>query len=107
MDRLILITTTSDDRGKLEEIAANLIEQRLAACCQVGGPIVSWYRWQGQTESTNEWVCTIKTVKRLFPEVRDAILKLHHYDQPQIIAIDIADSSEGYQKWVIDSVEPA
>jgi periplasmic divalent cation tolerance protein len=104
MEPLVLITTTSDDRKKLEEIAAQLIELKLAACCQLSGPITSWYRWQGQTESAQEWVCTIKTTQRRFPEVRDKILELHHYDQPQIVAIDIGDASTGYRKWVTESV---
>lgn len=106
MEPLILISTTGSDRGKLQELAAYLVDHQLAACCQIGGPITSWYRWQGQTESADEWVCTIKTLKRKFSDVRDAILNLHPYDQPQIVAIDIADASEGYQKWVLDSIEP-
>jgi periplasmic divalent cation tolerance protein len=105
MERLIVITTTSDSRDKLEEIAAYLVDHQLAACCQVGGPITSWYRWQGQTESSPEWICAIKTLKRLFPKVRDAIVKLHHYQQPQIVAIDIADTSQGYHQWVVESVK--
>ena len=106
MEPLILITTTSDERDNLEEIAAKLVELRLAACCQLSGPITSVYRWQGQIESANEWVCTIKTTTRRFAEVRDTILKLHHYDEPQIVAIDITDASTGYHQWVLESVTP-
>lgn len=105
MDRMILITTTSDNRAELDEIATFLVAQRLAACCQIGGPITSWYRWQDQTESTNEWVCSIKTMARKFPGVRDAILRMHHYDVPQIIAIGVSDASEDYHGWVEQSVD--
>ena len=35
--------------------------RRLAACVQVSGPITSTYRWQGKVETSQEWLCTIKT----------------------------------------------
>ena len=100
MDSLIQITTTSDDRAELERIASQLVEQRLAACCQISGPITSLYTWNGQLESANEWNCVIKTVKRCYSEVEDLITRLHHYDEPQIIALDICLASDGYQNWV-------
>lgn len=106
MDRLILITTTSDDRKELEAIAQYLVKEKLAACCQVGDQsITSWYSWKGQTESTTEWVCAIKTLGRLFPEVEQTIAELHHYDEPQIVAVEICSASEGYQRWVRDGVK--
>ena len=106
MDSLILLTTTSDDRTELEKIAAQLVQRKLAACCQIGDqPITSWYRWEGKTESTSEWVCEIKTIKRRFAEVAQAIGELHHYEEPQIVAIEICAASEGYQKWVRDCVD--
>ncbi len=104
MDNLILITTTSDNREELECIAAHLVERNLAACCQISGPISSWYRWHEKTESTLEWVCSIKTIQRRFSDVEIAISKLHHYDVPQIVAVEICNSSKGYETWVQESV---
>jgi periplasmic divalent cation tolerance protein len=104
MAHLILITTTSDDRDELVTIANHLVESRLAACCQIGSPISSVYTWEGKTESANEWVCSIKTLKRLFWDVEKAIAELHHYDEPQIVAVDICEASKGYQQWVSRSV---
>lgn len=104
MDDMILITTTSDNREELEKIAALLIEQKLAACCQISGPIASWYTWNDKLESTNEWVCSIKTLKRQFTDVKIAIARLHHYDEPQIVAVDICCASDGYKNWVRNSM---
>ena len=104
MENLIMITTTSDDREELEKIAAILIQQRLAACCQISGPITSVYSWNGKLEKSDEWTCSIKTVKRRYSEVADAIRQNHHYEEPQVIALDICSASEGYRNWVVDSV---
>ena len=100
MDNLIQVTTTSDDREELEKIAAHLVERKLAACCQVSGPMTSWYSWNDQLQSTQEWTCSIKTLKSRFADVAFAISNLHHYDEPQIVAVDICSTSEGFENWV-------
>ena len=97
---LIIITTTSDDRAELEKIAASLVESKLAACCQISGPITSVYSWQGKTETASEWTCAIKTQKQLFSDVKSKIIELHHYDLPQVIAVEVAGSSASYREWV-------
>jgi periplasmic divalent cation tolerance protein len=101
----ILITTTTADRADAERIAASLVAKHLAACVQVSGPIESTYRWKGQIEVTQEWLCTIKTIRNLFPEVEDVIRDLHSYEQPEIVAIPIVAGSEAYLQWIVDSVE--
>ena len=104
MNSIIQISTTSDDRDELNSIASNLIENRLAACCQISGPVSSLYTWQGKTESTAEWVCNIKTTRQQYANVEEAITRLHHYEQPEIIAVEIIAASKGYQKWVCNCV---
>ena len=100
MHKLIIVTTTSDDAEELETIASELIQRNLAACCQISGPIKSVYRWEGKVESSQEWTCAIKTLECKYPEVEQVILKLHHYDTPQIVAVEATLVSESYQQWV-------
>ncbi len=99
---LIIVTTTSDDRDELEVIARQLVEAKLAACCQIAGPISSVYTWQGNIESSIEWSCAIKTQTHLFAKVEAKIQELHHYDVPQILAVEVSHASERYRKWVGD-----
>ena len=44
----IVITTTSDQLLVLEKIAQLLVEQKLAACVQVGLPVTSFFFWGRQ-----------------------------------------------------------
>ncbi len=97
---LIQITTTSDDKLELEQIAATLVERGLAACCQIRGPITSIYRWKDKTESSQEWTCSIKTRKQLFSTVTAVIKDAHHYEVPQITAVEICNVSHSYLEWV-------
>ncbi|MFK7767704.1 MAG: divalent-cation tolerance protein CutA [Mariniblastus sp.] len=110
MNSLIVVTTTSDDRTVLQEIASHLVKQRLAACCQISGPIESVYLWpavgsESKVETSQEWTCSIKTQKRFYLKVEQAILEFHNYETPQIVAIDICAVSEPYEKWIGDCLD--
>lgn len=103
----IQITTTVADRADAERIAASLVAKQLAGCVQVSGPIESTFRWKGQIETSQEWVCTIKTRRDLYPTVEKAIRELHSYEQPEIIAVPIVAGSESYLAWLADVVKPS
>lgn len=101
----IQVSTTTADRADAERIAASLVAKRLAACVQVSGPLESTFRWKEQMETVQEWLCTVKTVRSLFPEVEEAIRELHSYERPEIIAVPIVTGSESYLEWIAESVE--
>jgi periplasmic divalent cation tolerance protein len=102
----IQVQTTVAEQADAERIAAALVAKRLAACVQVSGPIESTYRWKGQIETSQEWICTIKTTRKAFRAVEQAIRKLHSYERPEIIALPLCGGSDAYLQWVADSVEP-
>jgi periplasmic divalent cation tolerance protein len=104
MEEVFLVTTTSNDRGILQSIANGLIERSLAACVQIGGPVASHYRWQGQLECSSEWTLTAKTRQTLVPAVEADIRARHNYQLPEIIWLPVGSSRE-YQAWVIDQTQ--
>jgi len=59
---------------------------------------------KGKVESAKEFLLLIKTTKKRFAAVRDAVLKLHSYDVPEIIALPIAAGSRAYVDWIEASV---
>ena len=99
-NNLVIVTTTSDDREQLEQIASALVEQRLAACCQIHGPISSIYMWQGSVANTQEFGCTIKTTAGHIAAVKSKIHQMHKYDVPQIVVVKAIDVSTPYLRWV-------
>ncbi|MCX7965344.1 MAG: divalent-cation tolerance protein CutA [Syntrophorhabdaceae bacterium] len=100
MEEYLQIYTTSDRIDIAEAIAKRLVEERLAACVQVSGPITSTYWWQGKVDTSQEWLCIIKTTKNLYKEVEDTIKAIHHYDVPEIIAVPIIIGSDNYLNWL-------
>jgi len=105
MKSYIQISTTTETKEQAQKIARYLVEQKLAACAQIGGPIESTYRWKGKVETAKEWLCLIKTRTSLFKKVEAAIKKLHPYETPEIIAVPISNGSKEYLKWVSDETE--
>jgi periplasmic divalent cation tolerance protein len=102
----IVVTTTVADRADAERIAAALVARRLAGCVQISGPIDSTFRWREQIETSQEWLCVIKTRRDVYGEVEQAIRELHSYEQPEIIALPIVAGSQGYVSWLVESVRP-
>ena len=94
------VMTTVPDQADAKRIAASLVAKQLAACVQISGPVESTYRWKGEVEKSQEWVCAIKTRSELFPEVEQAIRELHSYTEPEIIALPIVAGSPGYLAWL-------
>lgn len=100
MTNFIQVATTAPNRKTAKLIAAELVEQRLAACVQVLGPVASVFHWQGKIESANEWLCLAKARVDQFSSIEQLIRKLHPYDVPEIIATPISAASMGYLNWL-------
>jgi periplasmic divalent cation tolerance protein len=99
------VQTTTGSEEEAERLAAALVERRLAACVQTIGPIASRYRWQGEVERAQEWLCLAKTEAGRYPELEAAIRELHSYDEPEIVATPIVAGSSGYLAWLAHNVE--
>ena len=105
MKTYIQISTTTETKEQAQKIARLLVEQKLAACVQISGPIESIYRWKGNVETVREWLCVIKTRLALFKKVEAAIKKLHPYETPEIIAVPIIKGSKEYLNWLGEETE--
>ena len=103
---IIAIMTTTDSLDEARSIAAALVERKLAACVQIS-PIQSYYRWQGAVQNDEEFRILIKTVEERYADVEAAILELHSYDLPAVLALDVTHAYEPYCEWVDDSVSSA
>ncbi len=102
----ILVLVTCGSQKEARKIAHALVGQRLAACVsEIGVPVASTYRWKGKVESAREFLLLIKTSKKRFAAVRDAVRELHSYDVPEIIALPIAAGSRAYLNWIAGSVK--
>ena len=100
----IQVVTTTQRKQDAETIARELVQQRLAACVQVLGPITSTYRWEGKIETAQEWQCWAKSRRELYEQIERAIRQIHPYEVPEILAVEIVAGSQGYLAWVDEEV---
>lgn len=85
------------------ELAESLVNERLAACVQIGANVTSVYRWREKIEKADERLLLIKTRRSLFREVEAAIRARHPYDVPEIIALPILDGHAPYLAWIAET----
>lgn len=100
MTEYIQVITTVSTEEEAQTIATGLVEQRLAACVQVIGPILSTYRWNGDVERATEWLCLVKSRAELYDEVEKMIHLVHPYDVPEILAMPVVAGSARYLGWL-------
>jgi periplasmic divalent cation tolerance protein len=98
-DYLQVVTTTETEKDA-QAIARAVVEQRLAGCVQVVGPITSVFWWQDQIEKAEEWLCLIKSRRDLYAALEQAILAVHPYDVPEILATPVTAGSKDYLEWL-------
>jgi periplasmic divalent cation tolerance protein len=100
----VQVTTTLPDEQAAERVAVALVEEHLAACAQVLGPVSSTYHWQGEVERAWEWYCYLKTSRARLPELQRRLRELHPYEVPEIIAVPIVQGDADYLRWIEEAV---
>jgi periplasmic divalent cation tolerance protein len=102
--RVVLCTVGSAEDA--ERIATALVERRLAACVNLVPGVLSIYRWKGSVERDEERLLLIKTSAARLEALRAAIVELHPYELPEVVALDVAGGHAPYFEWVAESCTP-
>jgi periplasmic divalent cation tolerance protein len=99
MTELIIILTTMPDDDRADTLARTLVDERLAACVNVHGPMMSTYRWKGAVEREPERQLVIKTTRERRPAVEARLRELHPYELPEFVVLT-AEAGDAYAAWV-------
>lgn len=103
MSEIMVVTIACPDAEGAQQLARGLVESRLVACVQIH-PIRSTYRWQGEIETSDEYLLTAKTTTEVWPALEAYILAHHPYDVPEIIAQRVEFVTDSYARWVRENV---
>lgn len=96
----VRVETTIDSREGAERLATLVVGDRLAACAQVSGPISSFYRWEGNVQSDEEWIVVIKTATDRLTALTARLVEAHPYDVPEVVAVPVFGGNPTYLEWV-------
>lgn len=100
MSGIVTIYATFADADEAARIARILVEEKLAACANVLGPIRSVYRWGGAVTESEEVAVFLKTAAVRADACRERLEALHSYDVPCAVVWPIAGVSDAYRIWV-------
>jgi periplasmic divalent cation tolerance protein len=101
---VVSVYATFADVDEAERIGRTVVEERLAACINILGPIRSIYRWQDAIEDAAEVAAIFKTTQATADALIARIAALHSYDVPCIVIWPVGKLAGGYADWVEDSV---
>ncbi|HEV7694411.1 MAG TPA: divalent-cation tolerance protein CutA [Hyphomonadaceae bacterium] len=98
--KFIDVYVTCSDRQTAARIARVCVDERLAACANIGEAIESIYRWKGQIEEALEFPLLLKTRAELFGKLAARVKAEHPYETPCIIASELVAIDPGYAAWL-------
>ncbi len=105
MNGTLLVFTSLPDRATAERIAEALVDQNVAACVNMLSECTSVYRWHGTLERAREVPLLIKTSHAAYPQLENALRKLHPYEVPEIIALPVTSGLPAYLDWVAQETQ--
>ena len=103
--KFIVILSTSSSMEEATKIAEKLVSDHLVACVNIVPSVQSIYWWNNAVQRDQEILMIIKTEASKFEPVQEAILSLHSYEVPEIIALPLEHGSNQYLQWIEDSLK--
>lgn len=99
-DDVVLVISNAPDLLLAKRIAHVLVEEGLAACVNLGAPVLSIYGWQGEVQGDAEIPMWIKTTAGRRGALMEALARLHPYEVPEILVLPVLDGAAPYLDWV-------
>lgn len=100
-ESLVTVTITAESADWLVEFTRGLVADRLAACGNVIPAVRSIYAWEGEVHDDPEALVLIHTRASSVDAIIRRAGELHPYDVPQVLAVPITESHDGYREWVL------
>jgi periplasmic divalent cation tolerance protein len=88
-----------------ESIARALVDECVAVCVNVVPGVLSIYRWKGEVTRDDEVLLVIKTRDDKIGTLREALIRLHPYEVPEIVTLAPSDVNAAYARWVDEETE--
>ena len=104
VNRGLIIISTFPSEESVADIAKKVIGNKLCACVNFT-KIRSVYSWQGKIEDQAEFIAIFKTTAKSARKLKTEIARLHPYDVPEIVELEMADVSKPYLSWLVESTD--
>ncbi len=98
-----MTTVGTEEQANL--LASELVSRRHAACVNIVPGLRSVYRWQGKICRDTEFMLVVKTSESEYAAVQAAILELHGYELPEILAFKVCKGEQRFLDWITGSLD--
>ena len=98
--------TATETKEQGISLAGEAVRQRLAASGQVHGPVTSAFWHLGEFGTSEEWSTVLLTTADKYSELEAFILANHPWQNPQLIAIEVAKASAANVEWAKKALAP-
>ena len=102
-DQFVIVLTTLPVEGDVETLAAQLVDERLAACVNILPAMRSVYRWKNAVERADERQLVIKTSRARVTALEARLRALHPYDVPEFVVLPVDSGSADYLSWLAEN----
>jgi len=102
--RFAIALVTAPDLKTARKLAEVVLKARLAACVNLVPKIESHYWWEGRVERGTEVLLLIKSSTARLTALEKCILRVHPYDTPEFVVVQISKGNKRYLKWLAASV---
>ncbi len=91
--------TTVSTSVDAERLAEAIIDNKLAVCVQIEGPLKSIYSWKGNIEKSEEWRLMVKFMEPKKEALDEWLADNHPYETHEWVAVLSDSVSADYLKW--------
>ena len=96
---------TAGSKEEAEKVAANLVKKRLVACANVLPGIQSFFYWEGEVQSEEEFLIIGKTRTDAVDDLVARVKEIHSYDVPCVITWELKNGNPEFLQWIDDEVQ--
>ena len=103
MTKALLVMISCEDKGEAERIGELLLKKKLAACVQVVEHASSMFLWppgKNRIDYGDEALLFVKTLDSKWDSLEKEVIRVHSYENPQIIAIPLTHVTQKYLTWL-------
>ncbi len=100
--RGVIVMSTFPDERSITQVAYSAVAGKLCACVNFA-EIRSIYSWKDRLEDQKEYLALFKTTKKSAAKLKAEIVRLHPYEVPEIVQLNMNDVSRSYLSWLIAS----
>ncbi len=96
------------DKNEADSIGIHLLKHRLIACMQILDGVQSSYLWppgKSTVDYADETLLLVKTLESKWREMEKAVIKMHGYKNPEILAFPVSHASKKYLDWIIGELK--